>query len=469
LSPGQAELFAEAVAAAVVAESAAPAAAVSRLLQAPPAASRTSERSGSVRDAVMRKDAARATTDRSPGEVRSPWRQVLHRARASRTADAWSSPNGTRGRLCRFTLPTRDEDDRSMTVSLYEPMTLRGVTMRNRIGVSPMCEYSSVDGFANDWHVVHLGSRAVGGAGLVLTEATAVTADGRISPHDLGIYRDEHVEALSRITRFITAQGAVPGTQLSHAGRKASTDAPWRGGRPLSPADGGWTPVWAPSPMPFGDRSPTPAALDRAGIDAVIAAFRDAAVRALDAGFQVIELHGAHGYLLHEFLSPLANQRTDEYGGGFENRIRLLLRVTEAVRSVWPERFPLLVRLSGTDWVPGGWDLEQSVALTRRLAPLGVDLVDCSSGGIVPGATIPVGPGYQVHIAERIRRDGAIATAAVGLITDPAQAEGIVRSGQADMVFLARELLRDPYWPLHAAKRLGASVTWPVQYQRAVD
>jgi 2,4-dienoyl-CoA reductase-like NADH-dependent reductase (Old Yellow Enzyme family) len=332
-----------------------------------------------------------------------------------------------------------------------------------------MCEYSSVDGFANDWHVVHLGSRAVGGAGLVLTEATAVTADGRISPHDLGIYRDEHVETLSRIARFIIAQGGVPGTQLSHAGRKASTDAPWRGGRPLSPAEGGWTPVWAPSPIPFGDRSPVPVALDHAGIDHVVTAFRDASARALVAGFQVIELHAAHGYLLHEFLSPLSNHRIDEYGGSFDNRIRLLLRVTEAVRGVWPARLPLLVRLSGTDWMPGGWDVEQSVELARRLAPLGVDLIDCSSGGIVPGAKISVGPGYQVHLAERIRREGAIASAAVGLITDPAQADTIVRTGEADMVFLARELLRDPYWPLHAAKRLGVPVAWPVQYQRAVD
>jgi 2,4-dienoyl-CoA reductase-like NADH-dependent reductase (Old Yellow Enzyme family) len=356
-----------------------------------------------------------------------------------------------------------------MAASLYEPLTLRGVTMRNRIGVSPMCEYSSVDGFANDWHVVHLGSRAVGGAGLVLTEATAVTADGRISPHDLGIYRDEHLETLSRIARFLIAQGAVPGMQLSHAGRKASTDAPWRGGKPLSPAEGGWSPVYAPSAIPFGDRAPVPAALERAGIDDVIAAFRAAAARALEAGFQAIELHAAHGYLLHEFLSPLSNHRTDEYGGSFENRVRLLVRVTEAVRRVWPDRLPLLLRLSGTDWMPGGWDLEQSIALSSLLAPLGVDLVDCSSGGIVPGAKIPVGPGYQVHIAERIRHDTSIATAAVGLITDAAQADDIVRSGQADMVFLARQLLRDPYWPLHAAKRLGASVAWPVQYRRAVD
>ncbi|HET9013806.1 MAG TPA: NADH:flavin oxidoreductase/NADH oxidase, partial [Gemmatimonadaceae bacterium] len=340
---------------------------------------------------------------------------------------------------------------------------------RNRIGVSPMCEYSSDDGFANDWHLVHLGSRAVGGAGLVLTEATAVTADGRISPFDLGIYRDEHVEMLARIARFVTAQGAVPGMQLSHAGRKASSDAPWRGGRPLSPAEGGWRPTWAPSALPFGERSPTPEALDRAGIGRVVAAFRDAARRALDAGFQVLELHGAHGYLLHEFLSPLSNRRTDDYGGSFDNRVRLFVEVTRAVRSVWPESLPLLARLSGTDWVEGGWDIEQSIALARILAPLGVDLIDCSSGGIVPGVKIPVGPGYQVEIARRIRRDAGIATAAVGLITDAAQADAIVRDGHADMVFLARQLLRDPYWPLHAARSLGASVVWPVQYQRAVE
>jgi 2,4-dienoyl-CoA reductase-like NADH-dependent reductase (Old Yellow Enzyme family) len=356
-----------------------------------------------------------------------------------------------------------------MSASLHEPFTLRGVTMRNRIGVSPMCEYSSVDGFANDWHVVHLGSRAVGGAGLVLTEAAAVTADGRISPHDLGIYRDEHVETLTRIAHFVSSQGAVPGMQLSHAGRKASTDVPWKGGKPLAPSGDGWNPIWAPSEIPFGDRSQTPRALDRDGIRAVVNAFRDAALRAKEAGMQVVELHGAHGYLLHEFLSPLANRRTDKYGGSFENRVRLFIEVTEAVRSVWPESLPLMARLSGTDWVDGGWDLEQSVELARLLAPLGVDLIDCSSGGIRPAIAIPVGPGYQVKIAERIRRDARIATAAVGLITDPTQADAIVRSGQADMVFLARQLLRDPYWPLHSAKALGARVSWPVQYQRAVD
>ncbi|MCY7380159.1 MAG: NADH:flavin oxidoreductase/NADH oxidase [Gemmatimonadaceae bacterium] len=356
-----------------------------------------------------------------------------------------------------------------MTASLHESLTLRGVTMRNRIGVSPMCEYSSVDGFATDWHLVHLGSRAVGGAGLVLTEATAVTADGRISPADLGIYRDEHVDMLARITRFISDQGAVPGIQLAHAGRKASTDAPWRGGAPLAPAQQGWSPIMAPSAVAFSERSLVPEALDAAGLVAVVDAFRTAATRALDAGFRIVELHAAHGYLLHEFLSPLSNQRTDAYGGSFDNRVRLLLEVTTAVRHVWPDSLPLLVRLSGTDWVPGGWDVDQSIALARLLIPLGVDLIDCSSGGIVPGAKIPVGPGYQVGIAERIKREAGMATAAVGLITDAQQADAIVRSGQADMVLLAREMLRDPYWPLHAAKVLGVHVTWPVQYQRAVN
>lgn len=356
-----------------------------------------------------------------------------------------------------------------MTASLFEPISLRGITIRNRIGVSPMCQYSSVDGFATDWHVVHLGSRAVGGAGLVMTEATAISPEGRISPYDLGIWRDEHVETLARITRFIEAQGAVAGTQLSHAGRKASTDAPWKGGQPLSVEQGGWTPIYAPSPVPFGSRSQVPVALDEAGIRRVIDDFRAAAVRALNAGFQVIELHAAHGYLLHEFLSPLSNRRTDRYGGSFENRIRLVVEVTEAVRTVWPESRPLLARLSATDWVDGGWDLEQSIELARMLRPLGVDLIDCSSGGIVPGVQIPVAPGYQIGLAERIRREAKIPTAGVGLITTPAQAETILREGQADMVFLARQLLRDPYWPLHAVSKVGATAIWPPQYQRAID
>jgi 2,4-dienoyl-CoA reductase-like NADH-dependent reductase (Old Yellow Enzyme family) len=356
-----------------------------------------------------------------------------------------------------------------MTASLFEPLTLRGVTLRNRIGVSPMCQYSSTDGFASDWHLVHLGSRAVGGAGLVIAEATAVAPEGRISPHDLGIWRDEHVEMLSRITRFLHGHGAVAGVQLAHAGRKASTDAPWRGGAPLSPAEGGWSPIVAPSAVPFGSRSQVPHALDGEGIRGVVDAFRDAARRALHAGFKVIELHGAHGYLLHQFLSPLANERQDEYGGSFENRVRLMLGVTDAVRSVWPESLPLLVRVSGTDWVEGGWDVDQAAELARLLGGRGVDLIDCSSGGIVPGVRIPVAPGYQVSLAEHIRRASGVPTAAVGLITSPQQADAIVRAGSADMVLLARALLRDPYWALRAARELEVQMEWPVQYQRAVD
>jgi 2,4-dienoyl-CoA reductase-like NADH-dependent reductase (Old Yellow Enzyme family) len=356
-----------------------------------------------------------------------------------------------------------------MPASLYESLSLRAATFRNRIGVSPMCQYSSVDGYASDWHLVHLGSRAVGGAGLVLTEATAVTPEGRISPHDLGIYHDGHVEMLARIARFVEAQGAVPGMQLSHAGRKASTDAPWKGGKPLTPAEGGWSPIHAPSPVPFGSQSQVPVELDIAGIRRIINAFREAAQRALDAGFRVIELHGAHGYLLHEFLSPLSNLRTDAYGGTFENRVRLFVEVTEAVRRVWPDSLPLLARISGTDWVQGGWDIEQSIELARVLTSFGIDLIDCSSGGVVPGAKIPVAPGYQLEIAARVRREADVPTAAVGLITSARQAEEVVSTGQADMVFLARQLLRDPYWPLHVARELGREGAWPVQYLRAVD
>jgi 2,4-dienoyl-CoA reductase-like NADH-dependent reductase (Old Yellow Enzyme family) len=353
--------------------------------------------------------------------------------------------------------------------SLFDPIILRSVTFRNRIGVSPMCQYSSEDGFATDWHLVHLGGRAVGGAAVVIAEATAVTADGRISPHDLGIWKDEHVEMLSRITRFIEAQGAVAGVQLAHAGRKASVEVPWRGGKALTVEAGGWRPVWGPSAIAFSRSAPVPEALDDAGIRGVIQAFRDAAARAHRAGFRVVELHAAHGYLLHQFLSPISNQRTDRYGGAFENRVRLTLEVVQAVRAVWPESLPLFVRVSGTDWTPGGWDVEQTARLAALLGPLGVDLIDCSSGGNVAGASIPLSPGYQVAIAEQVRRDGGVPTAAVGLITDPAHADAIVRDGQADFVFLARELLRDPHWPLHAARRLGVNLPWPVQYERARD
>ena len=339
--------------------------------------------------------------------------------------------------------------------------------MRNRIAVSPMCEYSSEDGFANDWHLVHLGSRAVGGAGLVLTEATAVTADGRISPADLGIYLDEHVEPLARIFRFIESQGAVAGMQLAHAGRKASTAEPWKGGAPVSVEDGGWTPIWAPSAVPFRDGWQTPRAMSQTDIDGVVTAFADGARRLLAAGGKVAEIHAAHGYLLHEFLSPLSNLRDDRYGGSFENRTRIVREVVDAVRGVWPERLPLFVRISATDWSEGGWTVDDSVALASQLKTHGVDLIDCSTGGNVPQAKIPIGPGYQVPFAERVRRDAGIKTGAVGLITEAHQAEAILASDQADLIIMARELLRDPYWPLHAARTLGAPVNPPVQYLRA--
>jgi 2,4-dienoyl-CoA reductase-like NADH-dependent reductase (Old Yellow Enzyme family) len=350
---------------------------------------------------------------------------------------------------------------------LFEPLPLREVTLRNRIAVSPMCQYSSQDGFANEWHMVHLGSRAVGGAGLVMTEAAAVEARGRISPQDLAIYTDAHVEPLQRITRFIDAHGAVAGTQLAHAGRKASTARPWEGGKPLAPAEGGWSPIVAPSALPFDAGYQTPAALDEAGIREVVHTFGAAAERAVAAGFRVIEIHAAHGYLLHEFLSPLTNQRTDAYGDGFAGRTRLLREVVAAVRRHWSERFPLFVRLSVTDWAEEGWTIEETMELARQLQPLGVDLIDCSSGGIVPGVAIPVGPGYQTGFAERIRREAGVRTGAVGMITAPAQADHIVRTGQADLVLLARELLRDPYWPLRAARELRQPIPAPPQYARA--
>jgi len=354
-----------------------------------------------------------------------------------------------------------------MAHSLFSPLKLRGITLKNRIAVSPMCQYSSIDGFANDWHLVHLGSRAIGGAALVFTEAAAVVPEGRISPGDLGIWKDAHVDTLARITTFLRTHGSVPGIQLAHAGRKASTEVPWKGGKPLSAADGGWSPIFAPSAIAFGAGYQTPAALDAGGIRCIIGAFVDAARRALDAGFEVIELHGAHGYLVNEFLSPLSNARSDEYGGSFENRTRFLREIVESVRNVWPERLPLFLRISATEWTEGGWDIEQSVELARMVAPLGVDLIDCSSGGNVPGVRIPIGPGYQVPLAERVRRESGVPTGAVGLITGAKQADEIVCNGDADIVLLAREELRDPYFPLHAAKELGAEIAWPVQYLRA--
>jgi len=349
---------------------------------------------------------------------------------------------------------------------LFTPLSIRGITLRNRIMVSPMCQYSSTDGSATDWHLVHLGSRAVGGAALVSTEATAVTAEGRISARDLGIWKDEHIEGLQRIARFITEQGAVPGIQLAHAGRKASVEVPWEGGGPSPRDKGGWVPA-APSPLPFAEGYPAPRELTGQGIDDVVAAFVAAAKRALAAGFQVIELHMAHGYLVHEFLSPLSNARRDDYGGSLENRTRLSRRIASAVRAVWPDRLPLFTRVSSTDWVEGGWDINQSVELARMLKKEGVDLIDCSSGGNVKDAQIPMGPGYQTGFAERVRREAALPTGALGLITSAQQADHILRTGQADLIVMARQLLRDPYWPLRAAAELKAQVPWPNQYLRA--
>ena len=350
---------------------------------------------------------------------------------------------------------------------LLEPLSIRTVTFPNRIFVSPMCEYSSEDGFANDWHLVHLGSRAVGGAGLVFTEATAVTPEGRISPQDLGIWKDDHIAPLKRIVSFIHSQGSVSGLQLAHAGRKASTHRPWNGSGRLSELDGGWRNVVAPSAIPFADNYPHPIEMTPTMINAAVKAFGAAAARGLKAGFRVLEIHAAHGYLIHEFLSPLSNQRSDKYGGAFENRTRFLLEVVSAVRSSWPLERPLFVRLSATDWVEGGWDIEQSVALAKLLKPMNVDFVDCSSGGNIAHAKIPLSPGYQVPLAERIRKDADMPTGAVGLITSAMQAEEIISSGRADAVLLARELLRDPYFPMRAADELGQQMTWPAQYLRA--
>lgn len=353
-----------------------------------------------------------------------------------------------------------------MPPRLFSPFTLRSLALRNRIVVSPMCQYSSDDGLPTDWHFVHLGSRAVGGAALVIVEATAVSPEGRISPADSGIWSDRHAEAFRRITAFIKAQGACAGIQLAHAGRKASTDVPWRGGHAVGPDKGGWQPI-APSPVPFSMHHPTPREIAREEIPALVEQFVDATHRAEKAGFDVVELHMAHGYLCHEFLSPIANHRSDEYGGSLDRRMRFPLEVARAVRDAWPADRPLLVRISGSDWIEGGWDLDQSVVFSRALKEIGIDLIDCSGGGIAPGASIPVGPGYQVPFAEAIRREAGIPTAAVGLITEPAQSEQIVGTGQADLVVLARELLRDPYWPLRAASVLGADVAWPPQYERA--
>jgi 2,4-dienoyl-CoA reductase-like NADH-dependent reductase (Old Yellow Enzyme family) len=351
---------------------------------------------------------------------------------------------------------------------LFSPLQLAGVTFSNRVFVSPMCQYSSEDGFSSDWHLVHLGSRAVGGAGLVMTEAAAVLPEGRITAQDLGLWKDDHIPGLKRIVEFLHSQGARAGVQLAHAGRKANMTRPWAvEQRPLTSSEGGWKNVMAPSAVRFGENFAQPIALDPAGIQTISRAFARAAERALEAGFDLVELHAAHGYLLHEFLSPLSNLRTDEYGGSLENRIRLVVEVVDAIRTVWPAELPLLVRISATDWAEGGWEIDQSVALAKVLKEHRVDLIDVSSGGLTPQQAMPIGPGYQTPFAERIRREAQIPTGAVGLITHAAQAEHILRTGQADVVLLARELLREPYWPLQAAIELGEKTSWPAQYLRA--
>ena len=350
---------------------------------------------------------------------------------------------------------------------LFDSLLIRDIKFANRVFVSPMCQYSSTDGYANDWHFVHLGSRAVGGAGMVLTEATAVLAEGRISPQDLGIWSDDHIEPLARIVRFIHDQGSAAGMQLAHAGRKASTYRPWEGQGKVPETEGGWNKVVAPSAIAFADHYPLPEAASKEEIQAIVAAFGDAARRACEAGFRVVEIHAAHGYLIHEFLSPLSNQRTDAYGGSFENRTRILREIVAAVRRSWPERAPLFVRISATEWVDGGWDIQQSIKLARQLQDSGVDLIDCSSGGNVAQAKIPVGPGYQTALAEQIKLESGVMTGALGMITSAVQAEHILATGQADAVVIAREMLRDPYWPLRAARELGQAISWPVQYLRA--
>ena len=359
------------------------------------------------------------------------------------------------------------ENDLNREPHLFSPLTVRSITLRNRIGVSPMCQYSATDGFANDWHFVHLGSRAVGGAGLVIVEATAVAPEGRITPGCLGLWSDQQIEPLARIAAFMKAHGTVAAIQIAHAGRKASADLPWKGGAHLSYTQGGWEPI-APSAIAFGgDLNKVPIAMTEADIVRVQNDFVATAKRALAAGFQWLELHAAHGYLFNSFLSPLSNHRTDKYGGSFENRTRLLLDTTRAVRKVWPEHLPLAVRISAIDWKEGGWQIEDSIALAKLLKAEGVDLMDCSSGGVVPDAKITVVPGYQVPFAEKVRHGASIPTAAVGFITEPKQADDIVRSGKADVVLLARQFLRDPYWPVHAAKVLGHKLTPPPQYARA--
>lgn len=353
-----------------------------------------------------------------------------------------------------------------MASALFSPLTIKSITLKNRLAISPMCQYSAVDGFANDWHLVHLGSRASGGAGLIIQEATSVSPEGRISPEDLGLWKDEQIEKMQQINRFIISQNSVPGIQLAHAGRKASAASPWNGGRKVAIEKGGWNTV-APSAIPFYDTDPAPVALDLEGIQKVIADFKSATKRAVQAGFQVMEIHAAHGYLMHQFLSPLSNTRTDAYGGSFENRIRLTLEIVAAVQAEWPENLPFFVRISATDWAEGGWNLQESIALSKILKEKGVDLIDASSGGAVTQQQIPVGPNYQVPFAESIKKEVGILTGAVGLITEAAQAEEIVSSGKADLVLVARESLRDPNLGLTFAHDLNAEIAWPKQYERA--
>ncbi|HWB24620.1 MAG TPA: NADPH dehydrogenase NamA [Chitinophagaceae bacterium] len=349
---------------------------------------------------------------------------------------------------------------------LFSPLAIKDITLKNRIAVSPMCQYSSQDGFANNWHLVHLGSRAVGGAALVIQEATAVSPEGRITHDDMGIWKDEHINKLSEITAFIQQQGAIAGIQVAHAGRKASTSSPWKGNKHMPLKDGGWQTV-SSSGIPYHDSDEPPLSLSKDSIDKVIDDFKQAAIRAAKAGYSLLEIHAAHGYLIHQFLSPLVNLRTDDYGGNFDNRVRLLLQIVDGVNEVWPKKYPLFVRISCSDWAPGGWDIEQSVKLAAMLKQKGVDLVDCSSGGAVRHQKIAVGPGYQVAFAEQVKKETGILTGAVGLITSAAQAEEVLINNQADIVLLARQMLREPYFPLHAAKELGENVTWPVQYERA--
>lgn len=353
-----------------------------------------------------------------------------------------------------------------MSSRLFTPLSIKNITLKNRIVVSPMCQYSSVDGFANDWHLVHLGSRAVGGAALIIAEATAVSPEARISPEDLGIWKDEHIEKLKQITDFISAQGAVPGVQLAHAGRKASTYPAWKGRGQVPASEGGWQTLGA-SAIPFHGNELPPLPLDIAGLEKVISDFADAAKRALQAGFKVVEIHAAHGYLIHQFLSPLSNVRTDDYGGSFENRVRLLVRVIDAIQEEWPADLPLFVRISATDWAEHGWDENQSVELVKLLKPKGVDLIDVSSGGLVAHQKITIGPSYQVPFSAKIKKETGSLTGTVGLITEAKQSEEILQNGEADLIIMARELLRDPYFPLHAAHELGEDIAWPIQYDRA--